>query len=237
MARARSIKPGFFKNETLAELSPFARILFAGLWTLADREGRLEDRPKRIKAEILPYDAEDCNELLQQLESKKFIVRYEVGGERYLYIPTFKRHQNPNVKEQASTIPAPCEHSTNTVLVLPLSPSLLPSSPNPNPLPTVCVRANGNGHRTEPTLWDWFAETYRGELSPDNDCRVFLSVIQTPDDEERIRANLPLWNLYPRWEDPRYIPSAENFLAKRKWKNPPKQMADYNPHEIEYPNI
>jgi len=33
-----------------------ARLLYPGLWMLADREGRLEDRPLRIKAEILPYD-------------------------------------------------------------------------------------------------------------------------------------------------------------------------------------
>ena len=49
MARARNIKPGFFKNEFLAEMPCEVRLLFIGLWTLADREGRLEDRPKRIK--------------------------------------------------------------------------------------------------------------------------------------------------------------------------------------------
>jgi len=48
MARSRNIKPGFFRNEMLAECSPLARLLFAGLWCLADRFGRLEDRPKRI---------------------------------------------------------------------------------------------------------------------------------------------------------------------------------------------
>ena len=36
MARTRSIKPSFFKNEYLAECEPMARLLFVGLWTLAD---------------------------------------------------------------------------------------------------------------------------------------------------------------------------------------------------------
>ena len=54
--RARNIKPGFFKNDTLAELEFAARLLFIGLWGLADRAGRLEDRPKKIKAEVFPYD-------------------------------------------------------------------------------------------------------------------------------------------------------------------------------------
>lgn len=39
MARARNIKPSFFKNEDLADLNPFDRLLFIGLWCLADREG------------------------------------------------------------------------------------------------------------------------------------------------------------------------------------------------------
>ena len=46
MARARNIKPGFFRNADLVEMPIEARLLFIGLWTLADRSGRLEDRPR-----------------------------------------------------------------------------------------------------------------------------------------------------------------------------------------------
>ena len=86
MARARNIKPGFFSNDVLAECEPLARLLFAGLWTIADREGRLEDRPKRIKAELLPYD--DCNidALLDALHSKGFILRYSVENQQLIQI-------------------------------------------------------------------------------------------------------------------------------------------------------
>ena len=61
MPRARNVKPGFFKNELLAECEPLARILFEGLWCEADREGRLEDRPRRLKAEgASGLMAKDC---------------------------------------------------------------------------------------------------------------------------------------------------------------------------------
>jgi len=123
MARARNIKPGFFLNEELAECEPLARLLFAGLWCIADREGRLEDRPKRIKAEILPYDDCDVDKLLNQLAKQGFIIRYEVDDKRYIQISNFLKHQNPHIKEAASTIPpppevgpAPDEHHTSTVL-------------------------------------------------------------------------------------------------------------------------
>ena len=52
--RARNIKPGSFKNEDLCEIEPLGRLVLIGLWCVADREGKLEDRPKRIKAELFP---------------------------------------------------------------------------------------------------------------------------------------------------------------------------------------
>lgn len=107
MARARNIKPGFFANEDLAECEPLARILFAGLWCLADREGRLEDRPKRIRAELLPYDSCDADDLLNQLQSRGFILRYSHGEGRFIQVLKFNSHQNPHIKEAKSSIPAP----------------------------------------------------------------------------------------------------------------------------------
>jgi hypothetical protein len=107
MARTRNIKPGFFKNEQLAELPMAARLLFAGLWTIADRDGRLEDRPKRIKAEVFPYDNQPIDRLLSALDKAGFITRYAVGESRFISIPTWDKHQNPHVKEPASIIPKP----------------------------------------------------------------------------------------------------------------------------------
>lgn len=118
MARARNIKPSFFTNEYLSELQPLARLLFIGLWCYADREGRLEDRPKRLKVDILPYDNCEIDKLLNSLANSPdgFITRYEADGRRYIQITNFAKHQNPHVKEQASTIPTPCKNSTSMVL-------------------------------------------------------------------------------------------------------------------------
>lgn len=109
--RARTLKPGFFKNEQLAELPMAARLLFAGLWCLADRAGRLEDRPRRIKAELFPYDDLDIEPLLQALADHGFIVRYAVDGARYIQVTNFTKHQSPHPREAASEIPPPPSHS------------------------------------------------------------------------------------------------------------------------------
>lgn len=107
MARSRNIKPGFFKNETLAECAPLARLLFAGLWCIADRAGRLEDRPKRIRAEVLPYDDGSVDDMLNDLHRAGFIQRFQVGNERYIQVLNFNKHQSPHFKEAESTIPEP----------------------------------------------------------------------------------------------------------------------------------
>ena len=105
MARARNVKPGFFKNEDLAECSPLARLLFVGLWCIADRAGRLEDRPKRIRAEILPYDDGSVDDMLNELHQAGFILRYQAAGRRYIQVLNFGKHQNPHHREPESAIP------------------------------------------------------------------------------------------------------------------------------------
>ena len=105
MARARNIKPSFFKNETLVELPFEHRLLFVGLWTLADKEGRLEDRPKRIKMELFPADNVDVEQGLALLEQHGFIKRYSAGGFDVVQVLAFAKHQSPHHTEKASELP------------------------------------------------------------------------------------------------------------------------------------
>lgn len=105
MARARNIKPAFFKNELLAELSPFDRLLFIGLWCLGDREGRVEDRPKRIKMELFPCDSYDVDAGLNELAKQGFVRRYTAAGEAVIAIVNFTKHQTPHGTEKDSELP------------------------------------------------------------------------------------------------------------------------------------
>lgn len=115
MARARNIKPSFFTNEDLVELPFEDRLLFIGLWTLADREGRLEDRPKRIKMAVFPADNVDVDASLARLAKSGFIARYEVRGIACIQVLHFAKHQNPHVREAASELPSIGENETSTV--------------------------------------------------------------------------------------------------------------------------
>jgi len=113
--RARNIKPGFFENDLLAECDPLARLLFAGLWCAADREGRLQDRPRYLKGMLLRFDNCDVDQLLSQLAERGFIERYEVDGRSFIRVVNFLKHQRPYHREQPSTAPPPGgEQATNS---------------------------------------------------------------------------------------------------------------------------
>lgn len=174
MARSRNLKPGFFKNEELAAISPLARLAFAGLWTLADREGRLEDRPKRLKVEVLPYDAVDMETLLAEIAAAGFIRRYEANGYRFLDIPTFLKHQNPHTKEPKSEIPQfqdtpkkprkntakPVQVSERTISTRPLPSYPLPLSPIP--YPSISPSGSGGPPLTAQAIFvEAFGKLYR----------------------------------------------------------------------------
>jgi hypothetical protein len=116
MARARNIKPAIMDNEELAELEPLTRLLFIYLWMLADREGRLEDRPKRIAVQALPYDrSADVGSMLNDLQRAGFIARYEAAGVSCIQVLAFKEHQTPHVREADSSLPAYVPSTTKAV--------------------------------------------------------------------------------------------------------------------------
>ena len=103
--RARNIKPGFWKNEQLASCDPVARLLFIGLWGIADREGRLKDSPLKIKMELFPCDDLDIEGMLKSLADVGLIERYKVGDGNYIQVVNFVKHQSPHKLERTSTIP------------------------------------------------------------------------------------------------------------------------------------
>jgi len=137
MSRIRYIKPGFFRNEDLASLPALTRLCFAGLWTLADRDGRLEDRPRRIKAEVFPYEDADTETMIAALAGAGFLTRYRVGEVRVIQIQNWPKHQRPHKDEPVSKLPMP-EDSTQS-----------PVEPTPVVVetPGLSARGIGNGER------------------------------------------------------------------------------------------
>ena len=112
MSRSRNIKPALFRNEVLGVADPLLTILFESLWCIADRDGRLEDRPMRIKADTFPYrEIRDMDGMLQTLAGMGFIVRFKVGELALIQIVNFSKHQNPHKNEKPSELPTLAERT------------------------------------------------------------------------------------------------------------------------------
>lgn len=87
------------------------QLLFAGLWGLADKKGRLKHEPRWIKSEVFPYYDVDVNGGLTVLYRLGHVRFYRVQGERFLEVLNFKRHQSPHKTERDSIIPDPTTES------------------------------------------------------------------------------------------------------------------------------
>lgn len=243
MARARSLKPGFFTNEDLIDLPFEYRLLFAGLWTLADREGRLEDRPKRIKLSIFPGDDVDVEAGLVALAARNFIIRYEVGGARYIQIVAWGKHQSPHIKEAKSTIPAPCKPDAGTGAAALTPSSLTPDSPFSDSLPP-----DTQARVAFPGLVE--RETAAGKLAADLIAQnvivtsihpTLLAWLQDGIARERIFEAIPIAAKQKQGEPipanyldriiraPQRAPPSD-ALSKLKWRPPPDDESDRVPN-------
>lgn len=125
MARIRYVKPDFFSDTKLSEISPLARLLYIGLWCFLDRNGLAEDDPKLLKREIFPYDdpvtQKKIATMLDELVGIGRLVRVRHESKSYIYCPNFSKHQkfHPNEKEKFAipleVLAAACQQPTSNL--------------------------------------------------------------------------------------------------------------------------
>ena len=234
MARARNIKPGFFTNAELLDCQPLARLLFAGLWCEADRRGILEDRPKTLKIKILPGDNCDVDQLLNELAANGFVVRYQIGEFRGLYLPSFGKHQNPHVKEMPSSLPAPDEYWASTMLAPDehhASPAdsllLIPDSPIPHPDSLITDTPKPPRVQYSSEFEEFWSAYPSGNGVKSKSYDQWRKV---KDERDAIMTGLAKWHQSDRWHNG-YVKACEIWLRDRMWENPPpRHIGNDVPH-------
>jgi hypothetical protein len=109
--RIRTVKPEIAQHELLFDLEKATgfpiRFAWTMLFTVCDRDGRFEWRPRILKTLCLPYDDVDFEKILELWTEQELIGRYEVRGKVYGFIPTWTKHQIINNREHASKLPPP----------------------------------------------------------------------------------------------------------------------------------
>ena len=227
MARSRNIKPGFFENEVLGVQDPFVCLLFAGLWTLADKAGILEDRPMRIKAQLFPYrESLDVNGYLTVLQRLGFIHRYEFDKNRYIEVINFKKHQSPHHTERDSNFPcfsdsctvtvsSPLEHGGNPPDSL-IHDSLIHDSPIHSR-----IAKNTIAKKQKPDLPDGFAEFWAAYPRKENKAVAVAAWKKHKPDLETLLSAIRQQSASEQWQRDggTYIPHPSTWINKRRWED------------------
>lgn len=110
MARRRMIDPNIWHSEDFSKLSMFARLVFIGMFSNADDEGRGRAKPVYLKSVIFPYDEDvrvaDIDKTLLEIGSKMSVTFYQHDGNAYYSFDNWQKWQRVD-KPQESKIPAP----------------------------------------------------------------------------------------------------------------------------------
>jgi len=107
MSRIRSIHPGLWTDVEFVAMSPFARLLFIGIWNECDDKGIFPWSPLQLKMRVLPADSIDASALLAEIEAAGSVRRHEIDGKAYGAVKNFAKFQRP--KKPNDLYPAPSE--------------------------------------------------------------------------------------------------------------------------------
>lgn len=112
MARIRSVKPKFWDDSKLKNISRDARLLFIGMWTFADDLGVLLADQVWIKSKVFPYDDLKLGELeswINEIKNQLLIVPGKYHNENFYLIKNFTKHQVVNKPNKSDIhIPKDC---------------------------------------------------------------------------------------------------------------------------------
>lgn len=109
MARKRMIDPSIWINEDFGTLTNLAKLVFIGLFSIADDEGRGKASPAYIKAVLFPYNDDlrvaDIEKALSEISSKMSVIFYSCDENKYYTLTSWNKWQKID-KPSDSQIPA-----------------------------------------------------------------------------------------------------------------------------------
>lgn len=95
MARIRSIKPEFWTDSLMVQLPHFTRLLYVGLWNVADDYGFIRDEPDRLAMELMPRESPSAVDAAVQLLAAAGRLEWFVDpdGTSYYRVSSWEKHQ------------------------------------------------------------------------------------------------------------------------------------------------
>lgn len=115
MARKRMIDPNIWESEDFSKLSTLAKLVFIGMFSNADDEGRGKAKPVYLKSKIFPYNEEiriiDIDKTLSEISSYMSVTFYSCNENEYYVFDNWAKWQKID-RPTTSIIPALDDNST-----------------------------------------------------------------------------------------------------------------------------
>lgn len=205
--KKRNFDPELFSDDRLAECGVYALPLYLGLLCQADSDGKLEDRPVKIKAKVFPYFTQvNINSELDALSDVGLIDRYEVDGVKVIKIKNFENLGISYNNEKASG---------------------LPDKPTTNQLPTSCLPADdqlNNININNNINFNIKEGECEGEIEKPKP-KTASPLPEIPIELEVVRRDLENWIAYKRERGKTYKPSGLTALFGRLKNFSPSTVA------------
>lgn len=224
MARIRTIKPDFWTDGNMVSLSPFARLLYIGMWnfTLCDH-GHVADDAMKLKLQILPMDNVDIEALLAEIMAQGRVTRVvSADGRTYLHVTRFEDHQkiDPRWKTRC---PACAQKDSLTPAETPVSLGELPATPELSP--TLPLGREGMGRESKKTPsspatpsmeFDTFWAQYPRKIGKEAARRAFAKAMKKTT-AEKIAAGVEALRIQVAGKDQQFTPHPATWLNAGRW--------------------
>ena len=232
MARIRTIKPDFWTDGNMVRLSPFARLLYIGMWnfTLCDH-GHVADDAMKLKLQILPMDNVDIDALLAEIMAAGRVVRVaDRDGRSYLLVKRFEDHQkiDPRWKTRC---PACAQKDSLAPIETQVSLGELPETPEPSP--TLPLGREGMGKESKKTPsspakpsmeFDRFWAEYPRKVGKIAARTAFTKAMKLTSIEQML-SGIELLRIEKAGKGPEWYPHPATWLNEGRWDDEPTKPA------------
>jgi len=145
----RLLKDSICTSEDIDRLTWFEEVFFYRLIVNCDDYGRMDARPKILKAKCFPLKdvaEQHLGKALNKLSTAGLVSLYEVDGRPYLQLTTWAIHQQ--IRAKKSKFPAP-DINCNHLISNDIKCSRNPIQSNTNPNPNIYEPPAGNPYRPD----------------------------------------------------------------------------------------
>lgn len=223
MARIRTIKPDFWTDGNMVKLSPFARLLYIGMWnfTMCDH-GHLADDAMKLKLQVLPMDNVDIEALIAEIMDAGRVVRVEADGRSYLLVKRFEDHQkiDPRWKTRC---PACAQADSLAPVETPVSLRELTETLEVSP--TLPLGREGMGRESKKTPsstaapskeFDAFWATYPRKVGKEAARKAYAKALKKTR-ADKIAAGVEELRIRVAGKDQQFTPHPATWLNEGRW--------------------